>query len=147
MNHLSVSELLQQLRTTKSSRHRAPIARELGQHGPKAATAIPDLIDAFKHEENVCDNVPWAAREALMQIGAAAVPALIAGLKNEAVVVRELSAATLGGLGATAQEAVPGLIAALDDPEESVREAARRALAAIDPQASAPPSRKGNQTS
>jgi HEAT repeat protein len=68
MNHLSVSELLQHLRTTKSSRHRA-------------------------------------------------------------------------------QEAVPGLIAALDDPEESMREAARRALAAIDPQSSAPPSQKGNQTS
>ena len=137
----------------------------LGELGPKAAAAAPNLAAMLKDKD--VQMRTWAtvalmkigepavpalakemeqgdstirkhALEALVNIGAnagAAVPALITSLKDEDPDVRKDAAAVLALVGPAAKSAVPALTAALKDENADVRNVAGQALKAIDPDA------------
>jgi len=110
---------------------RCDVACGLGEIGPAAAPAVPDLIRDF-------DNGNGAI-SAVGRIGPAAkeaVPALIRVLadKNREWVDRELAADSLGKIGAGARSAIPVLEAVIKEhanPESALRQTAEKALGRI----------------
>lgn len=117
--------------------HRDPAVRwraavALGESGPRAAEAVPALIEALDESD---DAVRWEAAKALERMGEAAqdaVPALAAALHGERdSILRRRSAEALGAMGPAAREGVPALIAALNDVESAVSQAAAEALLKI----------------
>ena len=121
---------------------RISAADALGQIGPEAKSAVPDLIEVLKDDDG---HVRESATVALGKIGPeakAAVPYLIEVLKNkDKSDFRRLSAlatfheSAAGALGKIGIEAVPALIEALKDKDKSVRIEAAWALSQIGPEA------------
>jgi len=109
-------------------------ARALGRIGPEAVSAVPELLDLLRKDEE--RDVREHAAKSLGLIGAQALgprladvkQALMAGLVDEAADVRENSARSLGQLGAT--EAIPEIQRLADDEKEPerVRAAAAEAV-------------------
>ncbi|MBP60684.1 MAG: hypothetical protein CMJ62_04080 [Planctomycetaceae bacterium] len=101
---------------------RSLAAYALGQLGPAAQDAVPDLIEALQDSSY---KVRSSAAYALGRIGPAAqsaVPALISRIGDEQQEVRSSAAAALGEMGPAAQDAVPRLLAAaLHDGDSRAR--------------------------
>ena len=112
-----------------SSAVRVGAAQALGQIGPAAAGAAPDLIGILQDPD---ETVRCRAAEALGLVGAeAAVPALTGELSDPSPAVQEAAARALGSFKEAAGTAVPALVPLLQHPEESVRQAAADAIGQI----------------
>src|SRR5262249_48219681 len=113
----------------KTAKVRKKAAESLGDLGPAAKSAVPDLVKAMKDTD---PTVSWAAIDALGQIGpdaAAAVPALIEALKEAST--RGAAVDALGQLGSKARDAVPALEKVLKGDDVSIRWATASALVRI----------------
>ena len=123
----TVQSGLQRLKA-KNASTRAVGAGILEELGPKAASAVPDLIVALKVSDA---EVRIAVADALKAIGAQ----LTTGLKDPASEVRFAAADTLGHLGLPASAALPALVIALKDPDEDVRTYVSLAITRMAPKA------------
>ncbi len=106
-------------------------ASALGQIGPAAAAAVPELVALLKDGD---ETVRCQAAEAVGEVGVAgdlSVAALVELLADASVPVRAAAARALGGLKEAAAPAVPSLVTLLQDSEESVRTAAAETIARI----------------
>ncbi len=106
---------------------RLQAARTLGDLGPAAAEAIPQLIERLNDHGS---GVAREASRALASIGTAAIPALIEALREEDDTARWWAASAIEELGPEARDAVPALIESLDNDERPVHNAPS-ALSAI----------------
>ena len=123
-----VKELIITLKSEKVT-ERAAAARILGELGPAAKEAVPDLEAALADPDK---DVRRCAARSLGDIGKAAkpaVPALGKTLKDPDAPVRQASAYALGRIGDPA--AKPFLEAAKKDTNENVKRAAKDALKAL----------------
>ncbi|MBI3828088.1 MAG: HEAT repeat domain-containing protein [Planctomycetes bacterium] len=114
---------------------RVESAKIMGELGPEAREAIPDLLKALDK-----NDYPEEAAEALGNMGpdsAAAVPLLIRELKQGYLSVRRKAAVALGQIGRAQKDCVPALIEALGDTDTFLQENAAQALAAFGVQAKA----------
>ncbi len=119
------------------------IARALGEIGPGAKAAIPELIGLLKNPPSFGgfgdgDAISRAAGAALEKIGPAAVPALLEVLKDAKArwIHRRANDALLKmKLGTETDAAVPALIDALKDKDAELREKAALLLGRIGPRA------------
>lgn len=119
--------------TSGSAKSREDAIDDLADLGPKAKTAVPQLIEALKAKE---PGVRWRAARALAAIGPAAADAaapLAAALDDPDRHVRSHAAYGLGALGAAGQKYVPALVARITDEDSHVRRAAIRAVDQIHP--------------
>jgi HEAT repeat protein len=138
-------EMVQQLQLKQRVRHyianlglpnaddRQHAAEVLGELGPAAMTAIPDLVKLLSDLEA---DVRGAAAEALGEIGPVAEAAtvdLFKLLKDTKADVRRSADYALDKLGPPPKAAIPDLIKLLSDPEACVRSAAAAALGRLDP--------------
>ena len=123
-----VKELVVTLKSEKVA-ERAAAARILGELGPAAKDAVPDLQAALGDADK---DVRRCAARSLGDIGKASKPAVAAlgkTLKDPDAQVRQASAYALGRIGDPA--AKPYLEAAKKDANEGVKHAAKEALKAI----------------
>lgn len=123
-----VKELVVTLKSEKAA-ERAAAARILGELGPVAKDAVPDLQAALTDADK---DVRRCAARALGDIGKASKPAVKAlgkTLKDNDAPVRQASAYALGRIGDPA--AKPLLEAAKKDTNEGVKRAAKDALKAL----------------
>jgi HEAT repeat protein len=123
---------------------RSSAAEALGEFGPSAAAAVPDLIELLKATDPPNLTAPThngeAAAEALAKIAPGADPAVAkaaaAALKFAlAAPSRDTRAASIHALkrfGANAADAVPAIKALLDDSDPQVRNAASETLKSLD---------------
>jgi HEAT repeat protein len=110
-----------------SIHERENAAIDLGQIGPQAKAAVPELVEAFTGDGN--GFVRGAVLSALGAIdGRNVVPVLVDGLKDGEQFVRYRAADALGTIGPEAKDAVPALVEALNDGSESVRSKPRKQL-------------------
>jgi HEAT repeat protein len=107
-------------------------AEALGELGPLAAPAVPDLVRALS---DLTLAVGAAAKAALPRVGAAAIAPLTDALDDPDVLVRQRAADVLGTFGPQAAPATSALARALDDEVVTVRERAVWALGRIGPAA------------
>lgn len=108
-------------------------AEALGQAGPAAQQAIPELQAALTDEDG---GVRRAAADALDRIGpdaVAAVPALIDALKDKDPEVRSQAALALSDIVPDHERVAPPLILALKDPDRNVRKTVVVALGRLGP--------------
>jgi HEAT repeat protein len=108
-------------------------ARVLGLIGPRAADAVPPLIEVLRQKGGGA-KLRAEAAGALGRIGVPAeevAPVLIAALQDNNAGVREQTAHSLIWMGPPGRAAVPALIADLKDDEPKVASAACLALAQI----------------
>jgi HEAT repeat protein len=104
-------------------------AWSLGNLGPAAQAAVPDLARALAR-----DDTNAVVAGALARIGpaaASAVDALVEGLRSDDANRRWRAARTLGRIGPPAAPAVPSLTVALSDSDSLVRLHTARALGRI----------------
>ncbi len=131
----AVPEILERV-SSNNGRVRATAVEALGEIGPGARSALPDLIlcrgdadDAVRTQaERALGKVDpsWARTAAARQ----AIPGLIKRLNSD-VTAQPGAAETLGEIGPPAREAIPELVKCLGSNFEPVREAARTALGKI----------------
>jgi serine/threonine protein kinase/HEAT repeat protein len=122
---------LRDLLQDPNARTRERAATVLGDLGPAAAAAVPDLAALLGDRE---DRVRASAAQALAKFGVAAKPAqplLLQALADPDASVRQAAAAALDRLGPPAKEDVPALRKALADDKPAVRRYAMQALARI----------------
>jgi hypothetical protein len=111
-----------------SEQSRAVAAMSLGKHGPRAAPAVPTLVEAL-----AAPKLRDVSIDALGKIGAeakSAVPALVRILESpeERVATRRLAAQALGAIAPFDAGSVTALELALEDPDRRIQHAAREAL-------------------
>src|SRR5262249_25817963 len=128
----SIRHWIAQLKS-KEVRERQDAAEALGHLGPRAAEAVPALIEALKdwrvarlasrslvrigpeavpalHKAGAADReLTGTAFNTVWKIGAAGVPALIASVRSDNAEVRSHAIAVLSELGSAAEQAVPVL--------------------------------------
>ncbi|HEY9296801.1 MAG TPA: HEAT repeat domain-containing protein [Phormidium sp.] len=107
---------------------RGGAAFALGAIGAEAKTAIPQLIELLKDED---EQVRLDAAVALRRIGSPAVSALVEALKDQNLLVRRGATFALAGIGAEAKSTIPVLIEMLSDNDEQTRLNASIALRGI----------------
>jgi HEAT repeat protein len=107
---------------------RAQAAITLGNIGPAASSAVPQLLRSLKDKDK--DVRAWSASAlgAIRVTDNGVVLKLAEALKDEAVEVRRLAGLALGAFGPEAKDAVPSLITALQDKDTVVRRAAANTL-------------------
>ncbi|MEN6641078.1 MAG: HEAT repeat domain-containing protein, partial [Armatimonadia bacterium] len=107
------------------------VAATLGEIGPEARAALPQLTAALKDPNGF---VRVAAAKSLYQIDrdASGVPLLIEALKNYDIVGPRIAADALAEMGEGARPALPALVTTLKDPAPCAQVAAARALWLID---------------
>jgi HEAT repeat protein len=128
MGSAAVPALVEALKQEGGNKEAATV---LGLIGPRAADAVPALMEVLKDRHTPADRRE-AAAFALGRIGTPAadiVPALIAALKDEKPEVRQRAADALAWIGPPAREAVAALVAAIKDDDDKVAAAACQALA------------------
>lgn len=112
---------------------RTNVANTLNKMGPKAKSAVPELIKLLS-EDNV-DDIRKLAAFVLGGIGPdakSAAPELIKLLSDDNIdEVREFAAYALGQIGPEARSAVPELTKLLSEPGNKLRERAAKALSVI----------------
>lgn len=114
-----------------SVRQRTAAARRLAALGPRAAPAVPVLLQAMG-ERSPGIEVEVAIRKAFRAMGAAAVGPLLRALGSPDPMTRFYAARALGHVGAPAASAVPDLVRVLErDPDLSVRSSAAAGLGDI----------------
>ncbi|MBI3268531.1 MAG: HEAT repeat domain-containing protein [Planctomycetes bacterium] len=113
---------LTELLTARDAGLRAAAAWKLGELGPAAEAAVPDLLNVLRSERGAefgfLEAVP-AVRTALARIGRPAVPGLLALMGGNAPVLRAWSIGILGemgGAGEAAADALLGTALRKDDP-------------------------------
>lgn len=106
----------------------------LGNIGPDAAAAVPDLLERLESKDG---DVRAYAAGALWKINQhpRAIPALLAELKSPVEGSPYYAIITAGEIGPPAKAGVPELIKALSHREIYVRQEALRALEKVDPAA------------
>ncbi|MBZ5590117.1 MAG: serine hydrolase, partial [Acidobacteriia bacterium] len=107
-------------------------AEALAEPGPKAAQAIPDLINALR---DLDPAVRWHSAVALGSIGPEAVAPLIGALRKGDGTTRGGAALALARIGPRAKAALWPLVDALIDRDATIRERAAEALGALGPDA------------
>lgn len=137
--------LIDQLNTLPGVQIYSPVAagrrvaavQALGQIGPQAKGALPDLIKVLKGN----DRAPRpAAALALGQIHSepeTIIPLLVALLDDPQHDVPENAVAGLGQMGSLSKPVVPRLLPLLKAPDKDMRHAVTIALMQIDPEAAA----------
>lgn len=116
----------------EQSKRRVLAAKALGEIGPPAGEAIPDLVSALQDKNK---KVRTSAEKALHKIILPPIPSLSILVKNLTKGEnsdRIDSAIILGELGARAKKSIPYLVKALADADQTVRTEAARALGKID---------------
>lgn len=103
----------------------------LGDLGPKAKAAVPQLTALLKDESIQVRREAAMALGAIGKDAAPAVPAIIGKLNDKEMAVRFAAAYALGILGPDAKAAVPALTTALQGDNEFLRVQAAWALAKI----------------
>jgi HEAT repeat protein len=121
--------------TDKDENLRWMAANSLGQLGPAAKKAIPDLVQVAKRDASA--NVRAYAVQAIAQTGPESVDILVEFLKEKDSSVRQIVVTVLGQFGARAKPAVPLLIEALKDKDATTRWMAAQTLGQIGPDAKA----------
>jgi len=117
----AVAGLLRTLTKTVQTDLQKQIAHTLGEIGPAAKDAVPQLIELLKSNKDHEGFLNVVAADALGKIGPSAsnaVPALIAALKSDDVRLLTRVEEALGNLGAGAVAAIPALIDALKFTEK-----------------------------
>lgn len=130
----AVPALIRLLKTSEYSSEVGSAACALGQLGPDAKAAVPQLVETLANKESL---VASRTALALWQIDKheKAVPTLIRLLTDESTTERYHAAWRLQVIGPPAKEAVPALVKNLGDKADYVAPAAADALKAIDPEA------------
>jgi HEAT repeat protein len=109
----------------------------LGEIGPKASAAVPDLIPLLAHDPSV--KVRVRAADVLARLepsGKAIVEPLTGALGDVRPSVRQMAAQSLGTIGPAARSALPVLIDRLNtDTDDDVRSVAAEALGKVGPAA------------
>jgi HEAT repeat protein len=101
--------------------------------GPKAAAAIPELLDMHKNDKGALHRGCVLKTLAVIdQEGKVALPVLMKALEDAEPQMRRFAAESLGMLGRHAEPAVEKLIDRLQDPDTGVRVYAAGALWKID---------------
>jgi HEAT repeat protein len=115
-------------------------ARALGNLGPPARRAIPDLAKLATTHSNVKLRsavlgvmLRLQGLERYRDMPVTAVPVLVDRLKADDATIRAYAALTLGAIGPDARESVAALTEATKDPEAQVREAAKGSLPRVQP--------------
>lgn len=124
--------LIEQLRYPEAS-DRKSAAALIGEFGPAAKDAVPELIEALKDQDK---RVLVSAVRALMQIGPVAqeaVPELIKALKDSDNFIRQVVIEALERIDPVVS--VPAMIEALKDADSNVWHNTMGALARIGPKA------------
>lgn len=112
----------------RSAEDRERAAYVLGRMGPKARSAVPDLIDGI---QQFGENSALPLSAALVQIGTPAIPALMEQLQRQSVESMELGHWTVRCLASIGMAAVAPAIEALESPATSARLGALAVLAEI----------------
>ena len=107
----------------------------LADHGPKAAPAIPDLIDALRGSD---EDQRLNAALTLSKIGKAAVPEVAKLLGDAKTETRFYAIWTLGWIGPDAAETETALVRAMADKSDDIRRKAAYALGRIGTKAPLP---------
>jgi HEAT repeat protein len=111
---------------------RRAAANALGQVGPGAAKALPELRVAVKDEDKFVRCHAMRAIGGLGKDGADAVPEVIRCLKEDSNTEARVAAIeALGSLGLNVAEAVDALTAASRSSQTAIRDAALEALRKI----------------
>ncbi len=128
-------EFIELLRHEKDGQIRLAIFDTLTELGPRAAIAVPALVNAIRQNYGGRYNEElhqdYRAALAMASIGKEAVEGLRNLLNEEAENMRAEAAMALGLIGASAASAVPDLLLLLDDESDPVRKDAVRALGNI----------------
>jgi HEAT repeat protein len=111
----------------------ATAALQLGRLGPKAAPAVPGLIQLLDQPDHGADALAMFALGRIGPDARAAVPELVRFLDRPDRGVHSHASGALGLIGPDARAAVPALTARLDHPDPRTRESALRALWRIAP--------------
>jgi HEAT repeat protein len=121
----ALAPLLQVLTNTVQTDLQTQIAYVLGEIGPAAREAVPQLIDLVRSSKDREGFLNVNAAEALGKIGpaaASAIPVLIAALQSDDVRLATKAAEALGSIGAEAKAAIPALIEAMKITEKEHRD-------------------------
>ena len=105
--------------------------KAIGEIGPKAAPAIPVLVETIRETRNADKKMLLACNYALLGMGKEIVPYMISLLKDDDWEMRRGGAWMLGRLGPDARDAVPALTEALNDTNAAVRMKAAEAIKKI----------------
>ena len=127
-----VKWLHQRLSNDSDTYVQSAAASALGAIGPRAAIAIPALIEGLRDRgtSGLCSNAVDALGE-MGDKGAAGVPFLTAMLKDDRWYIRWRVARSLGKLGYLSYSAVPALRESLQDEHPQVRKFAGSAIELI----------------
>ncbi len=133
----AVPSIVKLLKSNDESLH-WDAAQALGNMGPEAIDAVPDLIRTFKTEKRQTrDNTGFLVAEraviALGKIGSGAVPHLVKCFRSKVGTVRRHAVEALRSMGPLAKDAVPYLLEELKDKNIGVSASAASALIIIDP--------------
>ena len=137
-----VPDLVRTLKAGKPG-ERVSAAETLGDLGPKAASAIPALVEVIREPRPATDSIlPMggylfeAAFDALARIGPRATPVLAEFLADSSATTRIWAALALRkAVELDAEVAVPALVKALADADDRVRVLAAETLAKLGPKA------------
>jgi hypothetical protein len=122
-----------QINFIHASSRRIQAARRVGELGPAAKAAVPDLVRALKGKDLIVHS---AAIQALGNIHSdpdVIIPLLIGYLDNDDL--NDEAALALANYGSLAKAAVPKIIPLLHAPDKDAQRAAVEALNRIDPEA------------
>ena len=127
---LAIPALTELLTSKNSARYEAILA--LGQYGPMAKSAVPQLLERLVDGDSMTRR---SARNALKRIGAetnAMIAAVTNALTNADVNLRLFAIQTLASFGWAASNSIPALVLCSSDPVEMIQNAASNTLSQID---------------
>ncbi|MCX7805152.1 MAG: HEAT repeat domain-containing protein [Planctomycetota bacterium] len=125
----SVSAIIAKLRDENDD-VRGQAATALGEMGPKAEKALPELMRVVAEDRN--PGVKFNAGLAVPKMKGKAVPILIEALRDKRDIVRRYAAQTLGNIGPEASAAIPALKdVEARDSDDVTRAAAKWAISRI----------------
>lgn len=106
--------------------------QSLGRLGPRAAPAVPALVDFLAEADSNLGSPHQASVGALKGIGPEARPALVAALAAPQARTRQGAVEALLQMGPASREAVPAIAKLLEDADVAVRLAAAEAVWRLD---------------
>jgi peptidyl-prolyl cis-trans isomerase A (cyclophilin A) len=133
----SIGPLMEALSAKGSKRLHRDLARALFLAGPRAAPALPLLLDRAVAKDAALRDIARDAIRRLSPWAVTCVPELTERIASEHADVRWIAVRLLTLAGPAAQSAIPALRKAAGGPDERLAKAARVALESIDVVASA----------